>query len=1014
MTTPKDSLLKVRSFTDELTLPTYELLGENRNPVFHSQYGVAHIYPYTLQDEIASEPTDVTYRTLNLENEYLRVTVLPKLGGRVYSVFDKIGEREVFYKNSVVKFSPLAIRGAFYSGGVEFSFPVAHAPTTADPVNWEMIEHKDGSSSIVIGGLEHISGMRWLISLTLFPGRCALAQDVRLFNPTPIPGRYHYWTNASLVSDDQTEFIYPLRRVRSYEFAGTASWPVARLDLITKEPGLPGMEGVPMWPAARMHRPVNFRWEKDMLAQVSIFGRDVAWDFFGAWQHSSNSGYAHFANAEDVAGMKLWSWGRSDVGIVNQTALTDDGSIYAETQCGAMETQLDFDFLPPGMSRTWREWWLPLRDIGGLSFANAEIGARLHISQGDDETNLSLSVGICPAIRLEDAMVEVSVEDKNVLAETISCSPEAPWSHSQTISAATLAGHPITLKVSDRKGDTLLEASHDRRPDPVPSSEEDLINQPKSAEDYYQLGLRHVNFDNRDEAMASFQKAISISDEHGHAHLNLGLFLLRAADFEGAAVHFARAVESDVVDADYYLGLVARYQGQLDLAEVHFKRVPPESTVSAAAHFGLGCIALQREEWKAAVAHFRNRGADEAYTALSSLMVAIALRRSEEKEASLQELKNVLDIDPLNLPAVRECSLIDEVDNNTYAEKMIRFLADDPQYYLDLAGFYLDCGLQKDALSILNLAAVKWDYAMVFYLAAWICQMLGDEKEATILNERAQAADVDFVFPGRLWEVVALKKHLEKHPNDPKAKYFLGNFLYAHQRYEEAAQLWESALEGLDSYDVLHRNLGLYQWQKLVDPMSAMESFETALKLNPENQDLYILLDTLYRENELPMKRAELLPAIDNIHPIREDLRKRKILVLAELNRHEDVLNIMEKEEFVPLEMDQSFHSVYVNALLQRAESHLEAERFEDAVADYERALDFPESHGVGKPTTANNAEILYRLGCAFEQHGQFGEAIRSWQEAAEEHHPFGEDLYEYVQLSLDKLGRYSELGFEV
>jgi len=200
---------QVLTSTGEITLPTYMLLGENRNPVFHSQYGVAHIYPYTLQDEIASKPTEVTYRALILENKYLRVTVLPELGGRVYSLYDKTSEREVFYKNSIIKFSPLAIRGAFFSGGLEFSFPVAHAPTTADPVNWDLHQNEDGSASIIIGALEHMAGLRWTIKLTLFPDRCALAQDVQLFNPTPIPGRYHYWTNASLDSDDQTEFIYP-------------------------------------------------------------------------------------------------------------------------------------------------------------------------------------------------------------------------------------------------------------------------------------------------------------------------------------------------------------------------------------------------------------------------------------------------------------------------------------------------------------------------------------------------------------------------------------------------------------------------------------------------------------------------------------------------------------------------------------------------------------------------------------------------------------------------------------
>jgi hypothetical protein len=132
---------QVLTSSEEITLPTYRLLGENRNPIFHSQYGVAHIYPYTLQDEIDSKPTDVVYQALILENRYLQVIVLPKLGGRVFSLYDKVSEREVFYKNTTIKFSPLAIRGAFFSGGLEFSLPVAHAPTTAENVNWDFQHH---------------------------------------------------------------------------------------------------------------------------------------------------------------------------------------------------------------------------------------------------------------------------------------------------------------------------------------------------------------------------------------------------------------------------------------------------------------------------------------------------------------------------------------------------------------------------------------------------------------------------------------------------------------------------------------------------------------------------------------------------------------------------------------------------------------------------------------------------------------------------------------------------------
>ncbi|HSB67392.1 MAG TPA: DUF5107 domain-containing protein, partial [Anaerolineales bacterium] len=181
------SFEKVTAYEGTIRLPTCAIQGENPNPVFRSQYGVAHIYPYTLLDDIASSPSEKTYRTLVLENRYLRVTVIPDLGGRVYSLYDKLADREVFYKNAIVKFSPLAIRGAFFSGGLEFSFPVAHAPTTADPVNWDIRHNEDGSASMSFGGLEHISRLRWMITLTLYPDRCALAQDVQLYNPYTIP-----------------------------------------------------------------------------------------------------------------------------------------------------------------------------------------------------------------------------------------------------------------------------------------------------------------------------------------------------------------------------------------------------------------------------------------------------------------------------------------------------------------------------------------------------------------------------------------------------------------------------------------------------------------------------------------------------------------------------------------------------------------------------------------------------------------------------------------------------------
>jgi tetratricopeptide (TPR) repeat protein len=269
------------------------------------------------------------------------------------------------------------------------------------------------------------------------------------------------------------------------------------------------------------------------------------------------------------------------------------------------------------------------------------------------------------------------------------------------------------------------------------------------------------------------------------------------------------------------------------------------------------------------------------------------------------------------------------------------------------------------------------------------------------------------VFPSRLWEIIALQNNLAQNPQDDQAKYYLGNFYYAHQRFEEAIQLWEDALEGLDSFDIIHRNLGLAYWQQKDDPEGAMQYFEKALNLNPNNQDLYIHLDDLYNHQGFIDKRAMLLEEIKALDSIREDLRKRSLAIMVDVGQYEAALQIISEDKFVPLEMDQSFHWIYAKALLQSAEAYLKDGQFEQAIAEYKKALEFPENHGVGRPTTMGNAEILYRLGCAYEQVGKFSQAVQTWQEAASEHHSFGDEIYPYVQKSLDKLGRYSELGFE-
>ena len=199
--------------------------------------------------------------------------------------------------------------------------------------------------------------------------------------------------------------------------------------------------------------------------------------------------------------------------------------------------------------------------------------------------------------------------------------------------------------------------------------------------------------------------------------------------------------------------------------------------------------------------------------------------------------------------------------------------------------------------------------------------------------------------------------------------------------------MWQRALPGMESFDVLYRNLGLAAWQRDGNAPQAIELLEKAMQLNPRNQDLYLLLDDLYKAQELPEKRASLLETIEALPEMREDVRKRRIMMLVDLGRYTDALHVMQTQKFIPLEMDQSFHNLYVRALLQRAEDALQAGQVQTAIADYQQALNYPENLGVGAPTTLNQADIFYYLGLAYERLGMYPEALAAWRSAACEHH---------------------------
>ena len=160
---------QVRVWQGILTLPTYEEGPPDPNPPFDQYSNTRFNYPYTLRHNLTDHRVDHAWRALFLENEYLKCSVLPDIGGHLYSCTDKISGKPIFYENPSIKKADVAYRGAWAAFGIEFNFPVSHNWVTASPVDFAFGKNADGSASVEVGNVDRVYGMQWAIELILRP-----------------------------------------------------------------------------------------------------------------------------------------------------------------------------------------------------------------------------------------------------------------------------------------------------------------------------------------------------------------------------------------------------------------------------------------------------------------------------------------------------------------------------------------------------------------------------------------------------------------------------------------------------------------------------------------------------------------------------------------------------------------------------------------------------------------------------------------------------------------------------
>ena len=389
-------------------------------------------------------PEERTYRLLVLENDYLRLSILPELGGRLWEAVHKPTGADMFYRNGVVKPSPWGPgeqRGWLALGGLEWDLPVPeHGYAWGEEWGHLPLQHSPELASVTV--FTPRDG-RWLnasVTISLHAGAASFQIEPTITNLGPEPLEFAYWQTALLAPGrgnrptERLHFLLPGEQMTVHS---------------TEDPRLPG-PGQPFdWP---VYNGVDFSWLGNWGAFLGFFERPAAHGpFAGIYDGGYDAGAVRVYPAEVARGSKVFGLGWQQP--LDSTLYTDDGSAYVELHGGLAPTFDDRYSLPAGASVSWREVWYPVQGIDDLTYAD-EVAA-IHVRPGPE----GLELGFYPTRPMDGALV-LSTEAGELARQPVKTSPDAPFNGLLAPASVLPASGPVTVEFQDSQGHSLFRYSY--------------------------------------------------------------------------------------------------------------------------------------------------------------------------------------------------------------------------------------------------------------------------------------------------------------------------------------------------------------------------------------------------------------------------------------------------------------------------------------------------------------------------------------------------------------------------
>lgn len=943
MTIPLWAQSPVKIWQDKLTLPSYRVEKPDPNPMFYKgesyQGAKKMVYPYPLIDGLTGIRENADWTALNLENEYLKLVVLPKIGGRLFSVTDKTNGYDMLYRQHVIKPALIGMLGAWISGGIEWCVFHHHRNTTHMPVDSWLSENPDGSKTIWLAETERRHRMRWTIALTLQPGKSYFQADVTMSNRRPLPNSILYWANVAVAANDDYQVIFPpsVQMATYHSKNDFAYWPIGRGPYRGTD-----------------YTGIDQSWWKNHPKPVSFFAWNNPEDFMGGYDHGRNAGLVEIGNHNIFSGAKLWEWGPNN--IWDTKVLTDSDGPYAELMVGAFsDNQPDYSWIKPGEVKRFRQYWYPVRDIGGFKNATLDAAVNLDIKDG------KAALGFHATSVFSKAAVLLTAKGKPVLEKTIDIAPDKPFVETVAVDAAI---QPTDLRATlkSAEGKTLVEYQPKNLPDPGPLPAE--VKTPpapkdiKTVEELYLTGLRVEQINNPGvNPLDYYNEALARDPGDTRTNTILGVHALRKLQPDLAEKHLRTAsarlsaeyTRPSNTEAYYYLGMALKAQKKLDEAADAFYRATWDYAFHSAAYFQLATLSCRKSDFEAALEQIDLCLSTNAPNTRAQVLKATILRKLNRLPEAIAGAEKVLAADPLDFGAMNERFVcLTALGGRDAADKanvaMSTAMRGEVQSYLELATDYMDCWLWDDANQTLSRISDS-TYPMVWYYIGFICHMRNTPSCAKVAWKHAAELPPDYCFPFRGESAAVLQAAIDANPADARAWYYLGNLLYDLQP-EKAVEAWEKARSIDDRFALVHRNLGWACFRTGKDIPAAIASYEKAVACNNADPRYYIELDDLYdRTNAAPDKRLAMLLTNPKLAEANKPMLIRQIALRVTAGDYDKAIALLTGNQFFIAEGGgRELSNAWIDAHLLRGRKLLAEKSFDKALADFAAAAVFPEN----------------------------------------------------------------------